>query len=186
MEEDPAVLERFSQNLVNLRPALLSLLVARIGGDLGSAEDCFQEVAVVLWKKHDPDWNGEDFRRFAYRCAIVESRAFHRKSRRIGKRIVSLAPEILESLGQEVVERDTGDSEAHHRRAEALRLCMDGLDAPQRELLDARYKMSDSAHSIAELAKRQGKNVDALYKRLERLRTALHRCILKRLSQPAS
>jgi len=186
MEEDPAVLERFSQNLVNLRPALLSLLVARIGGDLSAAEDCFQEVAVVLWKKHDPDWSNEDFRRFAYRCAIVECRAFHRKSKRLGKRIVSLAPEILESLGQQVAEPDTGEAEDHRRRAEALRHCMDGLDAAQRELLDARYKMSDSDRSIADLAKRRGKSIDALYKRLERLRTALHHCILKRLSQPAS
>jgi len=186
MIEDPAVLEQFSRILTALRPAMLGFLLARIGCDLAMAEDCFQEVAVVLWKKHDPAWGDEEFRRFAFRCAVLESRAFRRKNQRLTKRMVSLAPEILENLSQQIAEEATADAAVSERRAEALRLCMDGLDAPQRELLDARYKMSDSARSIANLAKRRGKSVDTLYKRLERLRTALHRCILKRLSQSAS
>ena len=175
--------ERFTAYLTELRPVLSAFLVTKNGGDASAAADCLQGVAVVLWKKHDANWNMEDFRRYAFRCADIEARSHRRKSHRLGQRIVYLASDVIEALGQETQEEIDADPVPHRQRLDALRLCLDGLDPMQRELLDARYEKDGQGKTIAELAEERGYKMDALYKRLERLRTFLQSCVSKRLKE---
>ena len=180
--EDQARVQRFTEYFTELRPVLSAFLVTRTGGDPSAAGDCLQEVAVVLWKKHQPGWNAEDFRRFAFRCADIEARSYRRKCHRLGKRIVYLAPDVIQALGNDTREQIAADPDSS-RRLDALRLCLDGLDPVQRELLDARYDKDGTAKSVADIARERSCKMEALYKRLERIRTSLQNCILKRLKK---
>ena len=92
--DDQARIARFTDYFAELRPVLSAFLVTRTGGDPSAAGDCLQEVAVVLWKKHETGWSAEDFRRYAFRCADIEARSYRRKCHRAGKCIVYLAPDV--------------------------------------------------------------------------------------------
>lgn len=181
--DDRARIERFTQYFAEVQPVLFPFLVTRTGGDPSTASDCLQEVAMVLWKKHEPGWTLEDFRRYAFRCADIEARSFRRKCHRLGKRVVYLAPDIVQALGNETQEQVAADPLSSRRRLDALQICLDGLDPVQRELLDARYEKEGDARNIADIAKERGCKIEALYKRLERIRTSLQTCILKRLKE---
>ena len=137
----------------------------------------------MLWKKHDVNWSAEDFRRYAFRCADIEARSYRRKCHRLGKRIVYLAPDVIQALGNETQELIAADPVTSRRRLEALQLCLDGLDPVQRELLDARYEKVGVGKSVGDIAKERNCKMEALYKRLERIRTSLQTCILKRLKE---
>lgn len=181
--DDQARIARFTDYFAELRPVLSAFLVTRTGGDPSAAGDCLQEVAVVLWKKHEAHWSAEDFRRYAFRCADIEARSYRRKCHRLGKRIVYLAPDVIQALGHETQELAAADPVPSRQRLNALQLCLDGLDPTQRELLDARYEKDGVGKSVADLAKERGCKMEALYKRLERIRTSLQSCILKRLKE---
>jgi RNA polymerase sigma factor (sigma-70 family) len=182
-EVDRARVVRFSDYFAELRPVLSAFLVTRTGGDPSAADDCLQEVAVILWKKHDTEWSPEDFRRYAFRCADIEARSYRRKCHRLGKRIVYFAPDVIQALGNETHEKIAADPVPSRRRLDALKLCLEGLDPLQRELLDARYEKDGVAKSVADIAKERDCKMEALYKRLERIRTSLQNCILKRLKE---
>ena len=181
--DEQARVARFTEYFAELRPALSAFLVTRTGGDPSAAGDCLQEVAVILWKKHGPDWSPEDFRRYAFRCADIEARSYRRKCHRLGKRIVYLAPDVVQALGNETLELAATDPVPSRRRLNALQLCLDGLDPLQRELLDARYEKDGVGKSVADIARERDCKMEALYKRLERIRTSLQSCILKRLKE---
>ncbi|MDH4445129.1 MAG: sigma-70 family RNA polymerase sigma factor [Akkermansiaceae bacterium] len=180
---DHAKITRFTDYFAEIRPVLSAFLVTRTGGDPSAAGDCLQEVAVILWKKHGTDWSLEDFRRYAFRCADLEASSYRRKCHRLGKRMVYLAPDVVEALGNETQEQIAADPVPSRRRLDALQLCLSGLDPTQRELLDARYEKAGVGKSVAEIAEVRGCKLEALYKRLERIRTSLHRCIVKRLKE---
>lgn len=182
-ENDQSRIERFTGYFLELRPVLSAFLVTRTGGDPSAAGDCLQEVAVVLWKKHEAGWSAEDFRRYAFRCAEIEARSYRRKCHRLGKRIVFLAPDVIQALGNETQEQAGADPAHNRQRLNALQLCLDGLDPIQRELLDARYEKDGVGKSIATIAQERDCQIETLYKRLERIRTSLQNCILKRLKE---
>ena len=181
--DDQARIARFTDYFAELRPVLSAFLVTRTGGDPSAAGDCLQEVAVVLWKKHETGWSAEDFRRYAFRCADIEARSYRRKCHRAGKRIVYLAPDVVQALGNETQELAAADPVPSRQRLPALQLCLDGLGPTHRELLDARYEKDGVGKSVADIAKERGCKMEALYKRLERIRTSLQSCILKRLKE---
>ena len=180
-EVDHPRITRFTDFFAEIRPALSAYLVTKTGGDPSAAGDCLQEVAVVLWKKHGADWSLEDFRRYAFRCADIEARSHRRKWHRLGKRIVYLAPDVVQALGNETQEQIAADPAPSRRRLDALKLCLEHLDPAQRELLDARYEKDNVGKSVADIAEERGYKMEALYKRLERIRTSLQNCIVKRL-----
>ena len=182
-EGDQTKVKWFTDYFAELQPVLSAFLVTRVGGNPSAAGDCLQEVAVILWKKCETSWNAEDFRRYAFRCADIEARSYRRKCHRMGKRIVYLAPDVVQSLGHETQELAAADPYPCRLRLNALQLCLSELDPIQRELLDARYEKEGVGKTIADIATERGCKMEALYKRLERIRTSLHHCILKRLKE---
>jgi RNA polymerase sigma factor (sigma-70 family) len=180
-EKDRARIAQFTDYFAELRPVLLAFLVTRTGGDPSAAGDCLQEVALVLWKKHASNWSPEDFRRYAFRCADIEARSYRRKCHRLGRRMVFLAPDVIQALGNETQDQIAADPVPSRRRLDALRLCLEGLDPAQRELLDARYEKDGVGKNVADIARERACKIEVLYKRLERIRTSLQSCILKRL-----
>lgn len=181
--DDHEKIDRFTRYFAEVQHLLFPFLVTRTGGDPSAASDCLQEVALVLWRKCEPGWSLEDFRRYGYRCADIEARSYRRKCHRLGKRVVYLAPDVVEALGKDTQELTEAEPEHGRRRLDALQHCLDGLDPVQRELLDARYDKNGEGKSVADIAKERDCKMEALYKRLERIRTSLQNCILKRLKE---
>jgi RNA polymerase sigma-70 factor (ECF subfamily) len=64
--------------------------------------------------------------------------------------------------------------------SEALEKCLHRLDDDERELLNLRYFTKES---INQMATRVGLSVDVLYKRIQRIREVLQRCISKRMGR---
>ena len=60
-------------------------------------------------------------------------------------------------------------------RVEALRDCIARLPEKQREMIKARYEATDP-EELARVAEKQKKKMNAVYKQLERTRSALKKC----------
>ena len=74
---------------------------------------------------------------------------------------------------------DSDDSfEQSQAMEKALQCCLETISPRQRELIEQRYT---SKGTLQELAHQLGKEPDALYKMLQRVREALHKCISKRM-----
>ena len=137
-------------------------------------EDIMQEALAALWEKfaeYDParpflPWAN----RFVYRQVQM-----HRRKHAIRQKYV---------FSEETLELLAGDEPITAKREEAmsqaLDKCLANLSDSQRNLVNQRYL---SKGSLQELAQETGRNVDALYKSLERIRTRLHDCIHQRMAQ---
>ncbi len=157
---------------VSVRAYLSSLISNR-----SDVEDCIQEVALIAWKKGPL---GEGQRAFLGHCLATARLIGLATSRKLGKsRVQFLPPDVALSLADEVAQQEQAES-APADRVLALRACMSRLDDEQRQLLGLRYTANAPAR-LDEVAKSQGKSPDALYKKLERLRTSLRECVSRRM-----
>jgi DNA-directed RNA polymerase specialized sigma24 family protein len=145
-------------------------------------DDCVKEVALVAWKKGPLDDGDEPFLHHALACARHIGMAARRKFH--GSRLQLLAPDVAQSLADAVAAQDRPASNEPSDRVEALRHCVGKLSADQQELIRMRYG-DDSSNALSEEARRAGKNLLTLYKRLERLRSLLRECVTRQLSPPA-
>lgn len=160
--------QRFSECERAMRAFAYSLIPNR-----GDVDDIIQETLKELWRnfdKFDPErpflpWAN----RFVYRQVLM-----HRRSTAVRLKY-TFSEETVRRLVEEQpsIERDNALSEA-------LDKCLKKLTEDQRELVRLRYY---SGESLTEVAARAGQNPDAIYKKIQRIREALHRCISNRLAQ---
>jgi DNA-directed RNA polymerase specialized sigma24 family protein len=66
---------------------------------------------------------------------------------------------------------------------EALRCCYDRLEEEPKQLLVLRYG-SQKKGALAKAAKSRGTSIDAVYKKLERIRLLLRECVTKKVHWP--
>lgn len=135
--------------------------------------DIIQETLKELWRsfdKFDPErpflpWAN----RFVYRQVLI-----HRRSTAIRLKY-TFSEETVRRLMEEEpeLERDVALSDA-------LDQCLQGLSDDHRELVRLRYYTGES---LKEVAARAGQSPDAIYKKIQRIREALQRCISNRLAQ---
>ncbi len=157
---------------ISIRAYLSSLISNR-----SDVEDCIQEVALIAWKKGPM---GEGQRAFLGHCLATARLIGLATSRKLSKsRVQFLPPDVALSLADEVAEQEQSDTSSADRVL-ALRTCMSRLDDEQRQLLGLRYA-ADAPVRLDEVARSQGKSPDALYKKLERLRTSLRECVSRRM-----
>lgn len=181
LDQDRA--ELFSSQFSTLRIELYAFLLSRIGADVSSAEDCLQEIALVLWNKHDSNWTSEDYRRYAFRCASIEIKSYFRKNKKSQKHITYLSPEVVNTLSAEVIKCEREDAARSMQRIDALKQCMSQLSSEEKELLDARYDKQGRRFTINALAAHRCCKITTIYKQLERLRSSLHQCVSKRINR---
>lgn len=160
--------QQFSQNERAMRAFACSLIPNR-----EDVNDVIQETLKELWRKFDKFDPARPFlpwaNRFVYRQVLI-----HRRSTAIRLKY-TFSEETFRRLVEEQspLERDIALSEA-------LDKCLHRLDDDERELLNLRYFTKES---INEMATREGLSVDVLYKRIQRIREALQRCISKRMGR---
>ena len=114
---------------------------------LQDAQDVMQEVAAALWKRFHTLSAHEDFRRWAFGVARLESLEFLRKSRR--DRHV-FGDEFFNLLAAEA--EDAADDLAAERRA--LDVCLQKLPGEQRTLVEKAVRTSVCACSSTTAIKR--------------------------------
>jgi RNA polymerase sigma-70 factor, ECF subfamily len=128
--------------------------------------EVMQEVAVVLWRKFDPNMNSDAFCRWAFGVARMEALTFRRDRARDRH---TFGDEVFELLSQTVLEHS--DSLEAERRA--LDTCLQKLPEDQRQLVQTAYA---PGVKIDHLAAQLGRTAMALYKTLHRIRLTLMDC----------
>ncbi|NWK55016.1 sigma-70 family RNA polymerase sigma factor [Verrucomicrobiaceae bacterium N1E253] len=160
--------------------ATMTSLRAYLGSflrDHAAVEDCLQETCLVLWNKRQPHWSEEDFRKVAFTSARFKALSWLKKNK--PAKHLSLSPELSERLAVLAAQADDSGDDHRSDRTEALRVCMDGLPERQRALIEARYD-ANQENALQKLSKQQNRTMAAIYKQLERIRTALRQCVERR------
>ena len=139
------------------------------------AMDILQETAAALWQKfdeYDPERPfGPWARKFAHLQVLKHS--LYRK--REWENLVAYSEQTQNALAQEYEEH----ADVLQARSDALTDCIETLQSDDRKLLDQRYFKRES---VRDVAKQTGRNEDQLYRRLNRIRQALMKCIDLRLA----
>lgn len=166
----------WSHAQLSVRAYLTSFLSNR-----SAVDDCIQDIAILAWNKGPRGPLTEPFLAFCLACAKRIAMAEVRKKYRA--RTISLSPEVLSSLADTVALMEKQEASEPVERVTALRLCLASMESGPRRLLELRYSSKDPA-ALQNEAKATGKSMDAIYKKLERLRTLLRECVTKKSNIP--
>ncbi|WP_437201162.1 sigma-70 family RNA polymerase sigma factor [Planctomicrobium sp. SH664] len=165
----------FSQLLLRNDRAMLRYIMTFVPRR-DDAEEVLQRTAIALWEKFPEYDRNRDFLPWATRFAYLEVLNFRKDNAR--SRLV-FNEEVMASL------KDTQDNldsilDAQHM---ALKQCLAEVDSRGLLLLQRRYCDSES---IASLANETGKTVKALYRRLDRIRELVAKCVKQRMKAELS
>ena len=139
--------------------------------DGDAIDDIIQETAQVLWRKF-PDYDpSRPFGAWARGIAGVEIHRYRERNRRIPVLFSPEAIAAIETVWEEARPATT--------RIDVLQACLDQVPEAQRSLLTMRYQ---DDLEIPEIARRVGRNVEAVTKILQRLRVALAECVRRQLA----
>jgi RNA polymerase sigma-70 factor, ECF subfamily len=157
--------DRFLRLFMGLEPSLRvfvrSLLFTR-----EEERDVMQEVAVVLWRKFDPNMDETAFTRWAFGVARMEALTFRRDQARDRH---CFGEEVFDLLAQATV--DHADQLESERAA--LDICVDKLPPGHREVVRQAYA---PGVRMDHLATQLGRTAMSLYKTLHRIRLMLLDC----------
>lgn len=148
-------------------------MIAAMTGDPSSAEDLFQEVAIILTRKREE--TPEDCRFAAWAKAVAWNVVRDWRKKKARGRVRFLADDALEGVAQVFVETDASEWEERRR---ALKRCSEKLPEREREVVRRRYDLAEPVESIAAWLKTSRGAVDTL---LFRIRKALHACVKGKL-----
>lgn len=173
------------ENIDSLRVRQFGELLAECHRDLFSfiyslvqhhadAEDVYQQVTMVLWRKFDTFTIGTNFAAWATKVAHNVARDFIRSRRRTA---IAFSDEVLEAIASAHTANRSWSSKD---TSEALSRCLEKLSARDRRLIDRCYSTS---RDIRVIAKEENRTVGALYQAMCRLRKKLYVCISRSLSQ---
>lgn len=162
--------------LLNGAHALLLRYVASLVGNRHDAEDVLQRASVVMWRRFATFEPGTDFVAWATTVAFYEVRNFQRIT---GRSRLQFDDELMQTLAAERAQNVRQWS----ARAEALEICMEKLDAANRDLVEAIYT---HGMEINALAAQQGRAAQTLYNKLNFIRRALAECVQRRMAEATS
>ncbi|EAQ80471.1 sigma-70 family RNA polymerase sigma factor [Blastopirellula marina] len=131
------------------------------------AEEVWQSSAIVLWEKFAEYDATRDFLPWAQRFAYFEALKFRRSKAR--DRMF-----FSEDVMQTVAETHVASREILERRMQALQGCLQKLTDTDLNLLRSRY---ESEMTIGDLAKKCNTTAKSLYRKLDRIRDRLARCV---------
>lgn len=184
VDEDPAeragaLAERqFSLRWLEVHASVRHFLLGFLS-DRSVVDDCVQEVALVAWKKGPRDASPGQFLAFSLECAKRLAMAEVRRKYRTKKKLLSL--ESHAALASRAMELELRDAHSPGDRVAALRTCLASLDPSARRLLELRYASQGDPSVLKGEARKTGSSMDAIYKKLERLRVLLKVCVTSKL-----
>lgn len=139
---------------------------------VADADEIVQETSLRLWDEFDRYIPGSSFAAWALTVAHYEVLTWRKKVQR--SKLV-FDDSLVELIGKEraVLERSAGP------RHEALAVCLKELSEPNQRLVAECY---GAGRKIKEVAVNLNRTEGSVYKALERIRSALHQCIERKLS----
>jgi RNA polymerase sigma-70 factor (ECF subfamily) len=142
-------------------------------GNPTDAEDVLQESSIVMWDKFSEfDQASGNFIAWSFKIAYFTAQNFRRKQGR--SRVV-----FSNSLVEDIANKSTEMVPKLDKRHEFLALCIEKLSQQDRRLLRLRFEFDASVEKTAE---QSGRTTHAIYKALQRMRSALHECINRKMS----
>jgi RNA polymerase sigma-70 factor (ECF subfamily) len=141
--------------------------VAALVPSIADAEEIVQQTALLLWMKFDEYDPQQPFTPWACRFAINVVKQWAARRQRWQSLLENGLPEALAKRRDEL-------REGFNRRLQHLDACLAKLPAEQRSIVEAYYFRKTSVEKIAASTRR---SVDAVYKLLQRTRSALRHCI---------
>ena len=148
------------------QPAIRSY-IASLLPRAADAEEVVQQTSLVLWRKFPTLDRKADFLRWA--CQVAKFEVFNHR-RRLSRDRHVFCDELLALLAEEAGER----ADRFQERREALDGCLNKLHARQRDVIERCYREETT---MREIAQTMGCTANSLYKRLNRIRDALLKCI---------
>ena len=139
--------------------------------DLEAAQDIVQQASMTMWRRFDQYQPGTSFRNWAFQVAKFTTMNHLTKMRR-DRHVFS--ERLLEMLAERTTER-SDEMDAQRR---ALAFCIERLGDDDRNTLSGCYRESSTIKKFAETI---GQTPNTVYKRLNRIRAVLMRCIERRL-----
>jgi RNA polymerase sigma factor (sigma-70 family) len=160
--------------------AQLSVRAFLVGylSDRSSIDDCIQEVALLAWKK-GPRGTAETEHFLAFCLACARRIAMGEIRKKYRNRACPLSEETAASLADTVARMEQQESRDAAARISALQGCLESLEPGPRRLLELRYSSKDQT-ALQKESKATGKSMDAIYKKLERLRALLKDCVTRK------
>lgn len=142
-------------------------------GNPTDAEDVLQESSIVMWDKFSEfDQETGNFIAWSFKIAYYTAQNFRRKQGR--------SPVVFSNSLFEVIANKTSKMvPALDQRHEFLAGCIEKLPEQDRRLLRLRYELDASVESTAQ---QSGRTTHAIYKALQRMRSALHDCVNREMS----
>lgn len=162
--------DEFVALFVRHEPAIRSFVLTLLP-DLAAAEDVVQQASITMWRRFDQFQSGTSFRNWAFQVAKFTAMNHLTKLRR-DRHVFS--ERLLEMLAEQSAQR----SEHLEEQRRALAFCIERLGDDDRQTLAGCYQESTTIKSFAEEI---GQTPNAIYKRLNRIRAGLLRCIENRL-----
>jgi RNA polymerase sigma-70 factor (ECF subfamily) len=141
--------------------------VAVLVPNVADAEDIVQQTALALWEKFDSYDPSQPFTPWACRFALNKARQWMERRQRWQA--------LLEGgLAEELLQRREELRPEIEGRLGHLEGCVGKLPAEQRSIVEGYYYQRTGIETLAE---RTGRTVEATYKALQRIRTALQICV---------
>ena len=169
--------ETLVKNLLQHKRTIEGMLTAMVG-DFSTAEDLFQEVAVIMTRKRETVEEDCRFVAWARSIAINVVRDYRKKKAR--QKVHVLDDQTLEHVADVFAETD---EEVWDLRRQALRKCSERLPSKERNLLRQRY---EEAVPVEKLATSMSTSRGAIDTALYRIRKALLNCVELRLQRMGS
>ena len=151
----------FSELIARYHSQLYAYIFAVVR-DREDAEDLFQSVCLVLWRKFGSFQPDSSFFSWARQTAKLVVSGFLRRKRNLP---TSASEELLDALA-ETISQARGDGAELYLAA--LRRCKGKLSAADEELLDLRYAESLGSYEIAARLRRPQQSVCQSLKRIRR------------------
>lgn len=137
------------------------------------ADEILQDCKVAMWKHFGAFEPGSNFRAWARKFATNHILNYRRSEKR--RPTTTVDDEFIEAVAAEIERR--GDEWDH--RAEALQGCLRKLPEAHRKIVVWRY-YEDCG--VEEIAAKSERTVEAVYRLLSRIRTALNDCVRRQLA----
>lgn len=155
-------------------PGLRAYVVSMLGPHRHLAEDVMQETALFVWEKRAELPGVRNFDAWVFRSAYFKTLSLRRDL--VRRKETLIGDELFEKIAAAAGEETGFATEA---RLTALVSCIEAVPAPDRELLDWRYRDNRTLVEIAPMLKQA---VNTLHQRVSRLRRALRNCVEHKLA----
>lgn len=175
-EDSGGNVEEFVAVLGQHHAAILGYVIALVAKP-ADAEDIMQETCIALWRKFSEYDANRGFRPWAKKIAFIEVLRYRQQTSRSR---LWFNESVLEMLSQDLIE----PKEETDLRLGALAECMGRISESDRHVIQSRYHRGQSVRDISLVLDRPESTV---YKRLQKIRSALADCIRSRMaleSQP--